>query len=467
MKRYETADRRLRARLDAAPARPPDVDALFDRVDERRTFTDRLPNYWYTYRRRIWAAWLLLGIGALLGWGSYIARQPAQRTASSRPATAPAVIEGPAAPSGPAAQPRAEVAAASAAAISDGATGPATAVLSSTTTSAAAENPTRDPAAAQPGVGFGFQKPIPDAAEKAAGKAPTRPLADRSAAPNEPGGAEREPVDKPTSVPTASRRAAAPEALSVPAPSKLARLSADLTIKCGDFRAPTEWRTQVEVLVGPELSFRTLQSRTVENDLYAYNRRRTERPWYTAQTQLRVSMQSSRGWVFRTGLSLTDRHEKLDYAAENAERISIENVYDPSGNLLRTDTVTQRGQRVVRWDNRYRRFDVPLLAGYAWRMHPFDVHLNAGVLLNVWADARGRRLASDGATLTSDWSDYRMRLLPDAYLSAGFNYRLANRWTVQLEPQLRYQFGSLTLDAAPLRQQYASFGLLTGWRYQF
>ena len=218
---------------------------------------------------------------------------------------------------------------------------------------------------------------------------------------------------------------------------------------------------------GPELSFRSLQAQGNEANVYAYNRRRTERPWYTVQTQVRVSLKSSRGWAFRTGLSLTDRHEKLDYAGENAERISIENVYDSMGNLIRTDTVTELGQRVVRWNNRYRRLDVPLLAGYAWRAHPFDVHLNAGVLLNIWTHTKGRRLTPDGATLTDDWSDYRPRILPDAYLSAGFNYRFTTRWTVQMEPHLRYQFGSLTTAAAPVRQQYTSFGLLAGLRYQF
>ena len=477
MKRYEAADRRLRAKLDESAETPLDHDALFARIDGQRTLADRLPNYYHYYRRR--AAWLLvpllLGVAGTGLWWIYGSSAAAEhRTAAFPPPTAvspPAPVD------------------------FDRMVQETDRELTAIEAQIAAAKADRHGEAAANTIALGGDRPQTSRGAGAA-DAP-RGLADNSddrlrtlkSAKLSTTAARAAPADEaavladiappglgeqPASVPDFERpapvipapRAAGSSLLLLDLPQPEALPLGEPKVSCAKFRPPPTWLTQVELLSGPQLGFRSLRARDAEDGVYAYNRRRTERPWYTVQTQLRVGVQSSRGWRFSTGLSLTDRHEKLDYVGENAERISIENVFAPDGTLLRTDTLTELGQRVVSWDNRYRRLDVPLLVGYAWRSHPFQVHLNAGVLLNVWSTARGRSLGPDGA-LTDDWTDYRARLLPDAYVSAGFNYRFAPRWTVQLEPNVRYQFGSLTTDAAPLRQRYTSFALLTGVRYQF
>ena len=462
MSRYEAADRHLGARLRPLDAVPPaDLEASFASIQARRGAVDKAPNLLYYYRRRaLVAAFCLLGIGlAGAWWGgrSDDSGRSVSPSATTMTTTAPDASAAVALPASPdrTAEARSPIATAE-----------------KTPNTAPARNAPKPTAATNMPVANTNARIISPKNNPTATRAAATTTRNAVAAPPTLSGpaatSDRALISEAsTSAETTPPRRPAVQLRALPALDypELA-VYGDPKVDCARFRIPADWRTQVELLSGPQLSIRTIQARQSEDDIYAYRRRTTERPWYVATTQVRVSLRSSRGWVFRTGLSLTDRHERLDYAGNDTERIQIETVYSPDGSPLRTDTLRQIGRRVVQWDNRHRRLDVPLLIGYGWKRHPFDLHVNAGALLNVWNRPTGRHLTAQGE-IVSDWSEQRTRLAPEVYLSLGFNYRFLSRWTVQLEPHARYGFASVTTPGAPLRRYYGAVGVLTGLRYQF
>ena len=440
MKRSATANEPLGARLRALDEAPPaNEDTLFASIDAQRGTLDRAANLWAYYRKRLVVGLCLL---AALGAGSYA------WWSTARPVAGDNLGHFPVAPNGFRTGPAPEA---------------STAIV---LVPAPAGTPASGPATTAPprGTAQSVRSPYSLRSNSRIVQKPNPPTPRVAAASSVVTAAASS--DKATPATPLPVRPRARALATLPLTTSYLPVIGDPKVDCAKFRAPATWHTQVEVLAGPQLSVRSLRARWAEDAGYADSRRQSERPWYSATTQVRVAVRSSRGWVFRTGLSLTDQHERFDYAGNATERIQIETVYDPNGTPIRTDTIRELGRRVVSWHNRQRRLDVPLLAGYGWQTHPFDLHVNAGVLLNLWNRPTGRHLNA-GGEVVSDWTEFRPQLLPELYLSLGINYRFAHRWTVQLEPHARYGWASVTTATAPLQRHYGAVGLLTGLRYQF
>ena len=232
----------------------------------------------------------------------------------------------------------------------------------------------------------------------------------------------------------------------------------------------------VDVIGSLEMVSRSLTSKNSEYDYYAENRENSESTMFAFSSGVRLSFVTEKGVALRTGLIYSQILERFTYTNVRTQVTETQEIYDLQGNVIGYDTTFTSGTKEGEIYNRYRSVDVPLILGKEFYGNRFNFNINGGVYFNIWSKQKGQLLAASSTNLvpirfnSKDPTAVKVfhdRLGISLYTSIGVNYKLSDHFQLLIEPNLRYQFHSITVDDYPLSQKYMNIGLMTGLRLQF
>ena len=230
----------------------------------------------------------------------------------------------------------------------------------------------------------------------------------------------------------------------------------------------------VDVMAGPGYALRSLKDKTgVDQNNFSELRDSTERAAFAFGAAVRASVRWRSGLTARAGLAYYQINEVFDYENAHEVRTIVNEIFDIEGNLLRRDTLTETGTRILTTNNHFRYWDIPLMLGYEWESAKSSFSVNAGVSVNISSAQKGKILSP--ATLppvsfTSGEATAMQLFETNVGLSVigslAYTRAIAKNlhWTV--EPNFRYFTKSVAYDQ-PLEQKYFTLNLYTGLRYYF
>lgn len=229
-------------------------------------------------------------------------------------------------------------------------------------------------------------------------------------------------------------------------------------------------RFYFDILASPDFTFRTIQPKTGDYEKYAQSRLETESARYNYSVGARLSAVSNAGLALRIGLNYSEINERFELQNENDTRIII--TYDQNGNIIKTDTITQR----IIHNNSYQTLDIPLLVGYEIPIKKVTLAINGGAYFNVRFKPKGEFLSPyDNRPITisneenpeSNPPAFRDNLGIGWYGSLGVSYKISPRLQLLVEPHLRMYPHSFTRDDFMTEQKYLTAGVFVGIRHQF
>jgi len=220
----------------------------------------------------------------------------------------------------------------------------------------------------------------------------------------------------------------------------------------------------------PEISKRSIEAVYPESDSYADKRNMEERFIKAFSAGIRGSYVFRNGLALRTGFNYSEIKERFDFFA-GTQIITIIKRDDKNNPI---DTVQEEVPIIENIYNRYRFYDIPLVAGYEVDLADFLLSVNGGVAINLMTSRSGtiynldKKSKLDLSSNSVEGKNYfRNNVGMSLVGSFGLNYKLNRGLMLLAEPSVRYYLGSVTTDAYPLKQKYLQFGLIAGIRYQF
>ncbi len=237
---------------------------------------------------------------------------------------------------------------------------------------------------------------------------------------------------------------------------------------CYSFGPSRSGRLYIDVFGGVGQAFRRLES-GADSRVYAQLRDSLESNWYTNTAGARIGWMDESGVAIEAGLTYGMINEVFKYTNAQEVRTSIRDIYDPvTGNLVRTDTITETGARYITSYNRYRTLNLPVRIGYTWSAERWSVGLRAGAAFNLLYNRRGTimdesRSIYDIAADTSGYFKPRTGIAAD--LSLQVAYQLAGNWAVFAEPCWNAQLSPVTEPGYSVRQSYRTAHIQIGIRF--
>lgn len=241
--------------------------------------------------------------------------------------------------------------------------------------------------------------------------------------------------------------------------------------KCAKFKHG-QWLLYLDMMASPDFPIRSLKAKNSAFYNYVENRKQTESVEFSYSMGFRLSAVSSLGLAIRTGLNYTQINEQFNYYNQNEERIIIDNVYGPNGEIVGTDTTVVTGVRHKVSHNKFQIVDLPIILGYEKEYKKFVFTANAGAHINLFFDSEGDFLSPElePVSFSSDDPDglraFRNHLGIGWYGSLGVQYRLSPRFNVMIEPYFKMYPKGFSRSQYMVDQQYLSTGLSIGIRQQ-
>ncbi|NNF33557.1 MAG: hypothetical protein HKN68_05590 [Saprospiraceae bacterium] len=235
-----------------------------------------------------------------------------------------------------------------------------------------------------------------------------------------------------------------------------------------------------DLLYSHDMPSRTLEMKSQELSDYIDSRNNTESTLYSFSSSLRIAYISRSGLGLKTGFNYSQINEKFEYLDPDASLIrtiiTIDTLILGGVPTVVKDTSTIRipGSLDITSYNRYRFFDIPILATYEAPLNDkFYYSFNGGVLINVAFSQKGRFLdpAEMPVWFTSSdpegYDAFKNSAGLSFFGSLGLHYKLNDHIDIILEPNFRFYAGSLTSEPYPLEQRWLTLGLSHGIRYKF
>ena len=250
--------------------------------------------------------------------------------------------------------------------------------------------------------------------------------------------------------------------------------------ECPTFGGGTGGGLYVDLYYSHDFGFRNLKAKATEYSQYATARDNSEQAQYSFSAGFRIAFRTSSGFGIKSGLNYSQINEKFKYIDPDASLIrtiiTIDTVLVNGQTTVVTDTSTYRipGALDITTYNRYKFFDIPILATYEGNLNDkFYYNINGGVLLNLSFSQKGRFLSPTDqpvwftSGMPGKYDAFKMSAGISLYGSFGLYYRWNEHIDFTLEPNMRIYSSSLTLNGYPLEQSYVTTGLITGIRYKF
>ena len=239
--------------------------------------------------------------------------------------------------------------------------------------------------------------------------------------------------------------------------------------KCAKFKHG-QWFLYLDMMASPDIPIRSLKARNSLYNSYVMNREQTESLEFSYSAAFRLSAVSNIGLAIRTGLNYTQINEQFNYYNENEERIIIDNIYGPGGEIIGSDTTIVAGVRHKVTHNKFQIVDLPIILGYEMEFKKFIVNFNAGPHINLYFESEGDFLSPElePVSFSSDDPDgiraFRNHLGIGWYTSVGLQYRLNSRINLLVEPYFKMYPKGFTRSQYMVEQQYLSTGFSIGIR---
>ncbi len=238
----------------------------------------------------------------------------------------------------------------------------------------------------------------------------------------------------------------------------------------------------VDVYVSHDYSPKQLSANDSELNTHIDMRNQTEKALYSFSAGFRFGYNLSYKWNLHTGFNYSQTNEKFEYIdpESNQTRIIIikDYVYQNGkiiDSIITQETVTVPGTTKLKVFNKYRSYDIPVLARYTlFANHHLSLSAMAGVYLNVATRQKGMILDLDNKTPVEiyvkekqDNNLFKTQLGVSGYASFSMAYHLTSNVDFLLEPNVRFQPESLSSNHYAVSQKMNTFGVSTGLRYKF
>ena len=142
--------------------------------------------------------------------------------------------------------------------------------------------------------------------------------------------------------------------------------------------------------------------------------------------------------------------------------------------IVTEETVLVPGTSKMTVYNKYRTFDIPILARYTIYANKYlSLSGLTGIYINLALKERGMILNPDSKPIDITAADdqgqtiFKTQLGISGYASLSMAYHLTPNIDFLLEPNVRIQTEAMNTNIHPIDQNFTTFGLSTGLRYRF
>jgi hypothetical protein len=264
------------------------------------------------------------------------------------------------------------------------------------------------------------------------------------------------------------------------------KLKLGINDKCPSFSSGSDKTWYVDAWVSPDYASRSLKARSnnIETEQLATSRNTNEKFQFAGSGGIKASLVMKSGLSLRLGFMYSHIWEYFDFKNPSETQVTRTVVHDtlievlPGGGTKititdRTVILTLNGERIVKYNNYYKMYDIPLQVGYEFgRDKSQRYSVNLGMNINISTAYRGKTIDEnvkpvEFTTGTSRAADfYQNSVGLSFYASVAMYKRINDRWQFVAEPNMRYMLGSLTKDTYELSHRYTTFGLNLGLRYK-
>jgi hypothetical protein len=204
-------------------------------------------------------------------------------------------------------------------------------------------------------------------------------------------------------------------------------------------------------------------------------REQTERELEAIQTGLRLSLHHPSGIGLTSGLNYTQINERFRY---NTMVHTVDTVYGVKFLVINLDNDTipiygdvpleKKTTFKKEYFNKYRMFEVPVLAGYRFRGRDFVLGAQAGVFVNLTLSTKGRFLQTETQDIDiAQAGIFKSSVGLSYYLGVSAGYLLNENLELHISPFMRRFPKNFAVDSYPLKQRYNLYGVNVGAAYHF
>jgi hypothetical protein len=248
---------------------------------------------------------------------------------------------------------------------------------------------------------------------------------------------------------------------------------------CPSFSSSLQIRPFFEVLISGGLPSKIYALRETELSNYQTLRERTEKERTSFTMQALVGADIGDRFEVKAGLGATQIFEVFDYIDESATRtikkLIIDTILVNGVPEIRKDSsiVIEYGQRIKLSQNRYTTFELPVIAGYKFKVQNHQFFVQGGAVINLALWTKGDILTSDENITSIDTREsrsypiFRSRTGLDIMASLGYELELSEFNRLRLQGSVRQTLGDFTASEYPLSQRYNHYHLGVSWKHQF
>ncbi len=229
----------------------------------------------------------------------------------------------------------------------------------------------------------------------------------------------------------------------------------------------------LDILGSPDWVQSTLATRTRDFNSYQTTRESTEKPEFSYSAQVGIGLETGSGIVFRTGVNYS-RYETKFYKKDPAfKKVTINQIFDQQGNLIKLDTITTIGTYEIQHYNKQVFIGIPLTIGYTTAGKKLDIGLNMGLQFNIKNQADGRIIGTDGqvSNLTISSTNTKPIYKSNVGIQGIANLNLALEINKHLDlivaPHVKITPNPITTTDYPLTEKLLTTGLWVGGRIRF
>lgn len=229
----------------------------------------------------------------------------------------------------------------------------------------------------------------------------------------------------------------------------------------------------VDALFGPYFGMAQLSG---DDQTLMNIRRKSEHSAPGWMGMLRITKQIGDHFEVQSGIAVTSRQEKVDYQfTKSYQRMDVKEtnvtVYHPIlppmiKKVSDTSYVNVQEQEQRNRVNQYTAVSVPLIFRYNYYLKRASFFAAAGIMADVQTIRNAAILDASGEFVNGN-EVLANRFNSRVYLSAGFNYKAGQHWSILAEPIATFGLNNQAKSDYSLTQREKGYGIAAGLRYNF
>ena len=229
----------------------------------------------------------------------------------------------------------------------------------------------------------------------------------------------------------------------------------------------------IDFLGSPDYVNSKLTPKSSENQNYKKSRAGTENYEFSYSGQFGIGLETGSGVVIRSGVNYSRYESRFRKSDPDFKKVSIEQIFDQQGNLIRTDTITTIGTLDIQHYNTHKYIGIPLTLGYTTSGRKLDIGVNVGAQFNIQTSSKGRFIGADLQTTdftlfqNSNKPAYKTQIGIQGIANLTFAYEIGEHFDLILAPHVKFTPSSITTNDYPLTEKLITTGLWLGGRVRF